>query len=86
MKSIKMILMTTAIVLSAAAVIATKPCLECETATQYFFNGSTYVQAGTYGVTFDCVQSTGICTYYKPDPIGQPSVYAPCRFGLYIPF
>lgn len=55
----------------------------CENAPQYRQAHIWYIPAGTYGYNYICVGSAGFCTYYKPDPIGQPNYYAPCRYGAY---
>jgi hypothetical protein len=80
MKKIKWTLMSLAIALSIGGALATSPRLkqDCQAATQYYYNGTGYVLAGTYGVTYLCVTSTNTCTYYK---VG--STYVPCMSGAY---
>jgi len=58
----------------------------CEDCPQYYLSGNMYYPAGTFGETYDCdeVNQATTCSYYKPDPAGQPNYYAPCRFGTYI--
>lgn len=58
---------------------------QCETATQYYFTGTKYVQAGVYGLDYECLAGAGICTYYLYDPMGHPGEYAPCHTGVYTP-
>jgi hypothetical protein len=80
MKKIKFSIMTLAIALSIGGAFATVPRLpqSCQADTQYYLNGSTYVLAGTYGVTYLCTASVNTCTYYK---VG--STYVPCMSGIY---
>jgi len=83
MKKIKLILISTAIVLAVGTAFATRPCAACEYAQQYVYTMGAYVEAGEYGYDYACVSEPGICTYYKPSPILQPNYYAPCRLGSY---
>lgn len=88
MNKLKMALIATAVFFAVGGAFATRPCYQCEHSQQYIPSGSGYVEvAGEFGVNYDCEIGTGaICTYYRPDPAGQPNYYAPCRFGSYIPF
>jgi hypothetical protein len=56
-------------------------CEQCENSVQYIWNGSMYVEVGEFGVDYDCYVSGGVCTFYKPDPVGQPNSYSPCHIG-----
>ena len=85
MSKIKMAFVAIAILAAVGGAFATRPCVQCEHSTQYYYNGNGYVQVGEYGVDFDCFVTGGTCTYYKPDPAGQPNVYAPCHEGVYMP-
>lgn len=84
-KKIKLAFIAAAIVLAVGGAYATKPALACDTQPQYYYNGSGYVAAGTYGVNYFCISNPTTCTYYKPNPISQPNVYAPCRTGSFSP-
>jgi hypothetical protein len=83
MNKIKLALVAIAIVTGVGGAFASKPAKDiCESAPQYYYTGSTYVLAGTYGVHYACWSMPGTCTYYKPDPINQPGLYLPCRPGV----
>ena len=84
MSKIKMAFVAIAILAAVGGAFATKPCVQCEHSTQYYFNGAGYVEVGEYGLDFDCFVTGGTCTYYKPDPGAQPNVYAPCHQGAYM--
>jgi len=83
MNKIKLAFIATAILTAVGGAFATRPCVQCEVGTQYYFNGTGYVNAGEYGIDYLCGGTGGVCTYYKPDPSGQPNYYAPCRIGGY---
>jgi len=86
MNKVKLAFIAITILTAVGTAFATRPCVQCEHSTQYYYNGFGYVQAGEYGGDFDCtVGSGGTCTYYKPDPGAQPNVYAPCHEGSYFP-
>jgi hypothetical protein len=74
-----------AILAAVGGAFATRPCFECSYSQQYVWTGSYYHAVGEYGEDFDCHITAGVCTYYKPDPMGQPNVYAPCHQGTYYP-
>jgi len=78
--------MGTAIVAAMCSAFANKADVVCEDCPQYYLSGSNYYPAGVYGENFDCdYHGDGTtCTYYRPDPAGQPFYYAPCRFGDFI--
>lgn len=81
MKKIKLIIMTLAIAFSIGGAFATAPrqSQDCQGATQYWYNGGTYVLAGRLGIDYICVTpSSAVCTYYK---VG--STYTPCMWGNY---
>ena len=82
MKKWKLLLLSVAIATGIGGAFATTKCQICEYYEQYrLYNGS-YVSAGTYGVDFICINSAGVCTYYKPSP---SSPYYVCRTGQYFP-
>jgi hypothetical protein len=56
-------------------------CEQCENSPQYIWNGSMYVRVGIYGEDWDCFVGSGVCTFYQPDPIGQPNSWSPCHEG-----
>jgi hypothetical protein len=85
MNKIKLAFIVTAILAAVGGAFATRPCVQCEVGTQYYYNGIGYVYAGEYGVDFDCAGTAGVCTYYKPNPQAQPNYYAPCHTGGYTP-
>ncbi len=75
--------MAIAITVSISAALAFNTKQGCAAAPQYYKYAWWYLPAGTYGVDYSCIGASGLCTYYKPDPIGQPNYYAPCRFGMF---
>jgi hypothetical protein len=85
MNKIKLALIATAILVSIGGAFATRPCVQCEHANQYIPSGQGYVQVGEYGIDYFCYSTSGICTYYQPDPLSQPNHYVPCRTGGYTP-
>jgi hypothetical protein len=85
MNKIKLALVATAIMAAIGGAFATRPCVQCENSTQYWFDGVNYYPAGTYGVHYDCWNTAGTCTYYRPDPAFHPNVYVPCRTGVFEP-
>jgi hypothetical protein len=85
MKKMKFSLMGLALVAALTSAFATRPdCLSCQTAPQYHLKDGVYESQGTFGLDYDCDPDTIICTYYKPNPNGQPNVYAACRMGIWI--
>jgi hypothetical protein len=84
MNKIKVAFVALAMLTGVGGAFATH-CEQCENSLQYRWNGSMYVEVGDYGVDFDCFVTGGICTYYKPDPVGQPNSYSPCHEGGYTP-
>lgn len=84
MNKFKLAFIAVAILAGVGGAFATKPCVQCENATQYWYDGSNYWEAGEYGVDFDCYVAANICTYYRPDPM-RPDYYEHCRLGDYTP-
>lgn len=85
MKKMKFSLMWLALVAALSSAFATRPdCLSCQSAPQYHLVDGVYVLQGIFGIDYDCDPDTITCTYYKPNPGGQPNVYAPCRVGNWI--
>lgn len=81
MKRIKIIIMTLAILLSIGGAYATRRSFDCRTATQYYYNGSAYIQAGVIGRDYICQASSSNCTYWL---VG--GVYTMCQTGSYVGF
>jgi len=79
MKKIKWTFMTLAIVLGIGGAFATRLHQDCQAATQYWYNGGTYVLAGRLGIDYICVTpSSSVCTYYK-----VATTYTACMWGTY---
>lgn len=78
MKKIKLIIMTLAILLSIGGAFATRPHYDCTFSTQYFWNGSGYSPAGTFGISFICMAGVNSCTYVLVN-----GGYTQCRVGTY---
>jgi hypothetical protein len=85
MNKIKMAFIAVAILAAVTGAFATRPCFACEYSQQYIWNGGGYTPVGEYGVDFDCIVASGICTYYRPEPVLQPTVYSPCHMGVWTP-
>jgi len=85
MKKIKAAFIAIAIIVALSSAFAFRPCVACQNATQYYWNGSGYVQAGILGVTYYCQTSAGWCTYYLTNP-NDPNSYGGCQPGSYTPF
>jgi hypothetical protein len=83
MKKLKVLFITTAIVLAIGSAFATRVCDACTYSTQYVFSMGAWQDAGEIGYDYACVGTIGFCTYYRPNPIFQPSYYAPCKEGRY---
>lgn len=84
MKKIRIALIATAVVLAVGGAYGTRPARGCESSTQYRLSAGGYVEAGRFGIDYTCMQSGNVCTYYKPDPINQPTTYAPCKVGTFL--
>jgi hypothetical protein len=81
MNKIKVAFIAIAMFAGVGGAFATR-CVQCENSQQYVWNGNGYVEVGVYGQDWDCfVGGGGVCTYYKPDPVGQPNSYSPCHEG-----
>ena len=74
-----------AILLAVGGAFAAKFNTPCEFEIQYYWNGGTYVEAGQEGVNYFCFQQATVCTYYRPNPIGEPWTYVPCKYGEFFP-
>lgn len=85
MNKIKMAFIAIAILAAVGGAFATNSCFECGYYPQYVWTGGAYQQVGAYQEDYDCYFTTGVCTYYRPDPFGQPNNYVPCHVGLYTP-
>lgn len=85
MKRTKISLMALAAIAALTTAFATRPdCLSCENTQQYHKNGSVYEAMGEFGIDYDCDPNVSTCTYYRPNPVMQPNVYAACRLGTWI--
>lgn len=83
MKKFKWTIMTLAILFSICGAFATRPSFDCRTNIQYWYNGSGYIQTGTYGVSYICQTAAGITCTYTYDSGTQ--TYSACRTGNYTP-
>jgi hypothetical protein len=61
MNKIKWTILTFAILFSIGSAFATRP--HAAFGTLYYYNGSGYLPAGTFGVNYVCETSSNICTY-----------------------
>jgi hypothetical protein len=80
-KKIKLILISSAIVLAVVGAFAlreNKPL--CSELPQYHFDGTNYVPAGKAGVDYICETSHDTCTF-----IGESGSFTPCVLGTYTP-
>jgi hypothetical protein len=82
MKRIKLIMVSTSVVLALGTAFASHFKAPCELQMQYRLDNGSYVPAGTYGVHYICINTLGVCTWYKPWP---SSDYMPCKEGAYYP-
>ena len=85
MKKIKAAFIAIAIIAALSSAFAFRPCATCQGSTQYYWNGSGYVQAGILGVTYYCQSGPQWCTYYLANP-NDPNSYTGCQTGNYTPF
>ncbi|MBS1567641.1 MAG: hypothetical protein JST39_24875 [Bacteroidetes bacterium] len=83
MKKLRLILSGAAILLACGGAVA-KHSFDCSYSTQYYYNGTTYIEAGVFGEDFTCLNLPGVCSYYEVDPIFHPGVFAPCHYGQYL--
>lgn len=77
MGKMRIILHASAIIVAAAAAIASSKAPHKERA-QYYLQGEDYVYAGTYGYDYVCYTGTGVCTYYYDE---ARAAYVPSRYG-----
>jgi hypothetical protein len=84
MNKIKAAFIAMAILAGVGGAFATN-CEQCENSPQYVWTGTGYMRVGLYGEDWDCYITGGICTYYQPDPVGQPNTYVPCHTGAWTP-
>jgi hypothetical protein len=85
MNRIRMFLMIPVFLLSIGGALAEKSQnFACAYSQQYILVGGVYMPVGVYGVDYVCLNFPGTCTYYRPNPVFQPNVYAPCRQGYFI--
>ncbi len=84
MKKFRLIVMSLVIVLAVGGAFAsTEP--PCVYEPQYYKSGFNYLPTGQLGVQYVCVLCPFACTYYRPDPVLQPTNFVPCRQGIYLP-
>ena len=83
MNKIKFILISLAVIGGVGAAFAKRSCVACESQPQYYKSGSSYLPAGIYGDNYACRNLPSVCSYYQPDPVNQPTVFVPCRNGVY---
>ncbi len=83
MKKIKFTLIPLAVVAALTSAFATKPKdVTCDFQTQYYWDGTTFIEAGVFGHDYDCDYSEiDNCTFYKP--ITNPNSYVPCKPGIF---
>jgi len=81
MKKIRIILPAIAIVTGISAAFVSQPPQACLGAPQYYYDGSSYLPAGTLGKNYLCESGSSTCTYY-----GGNGTYLPCQSGIYTPF
>ena len=70
MKRIKWTIMTLAILLSIGGAFASRP--HNVQASLYYWTGSSYMPAGTIGVTYVCETSSSICNYDYSNGVYMP--------------
>jgi hypothetical protein len=84
MKKLRIVLLAVAVVTAIGGAFATTEQVPCTFYQQYRKIGpNSYIYAGDYGVNYLCIQSVGICTYYKPNPFVES--YTHCRLGQFQP-
>lgn len=82
MRKLKIVLITSAVVISIGGAFATSKQGSCVYATNYHLvSGGGYQPVGVLGVDYFCWNRPGTCTYYKPNP--GVETYVPCRSGQY---
>lgn len=82
MFKIKWALIGIACFIAIGGAIASESKAECESQTQYFKWGNSYIPAGQIGVHYTCQGSVGVCTYVLSNP-GDPGSFVPCRTGSF---
>jgi len=70
MKKIKWTILTFAVLLSIGSAFATRP--KPLQSNLYYWNGSGYMPAGQFGVTYYCTSSTSTCTYVLSQGVYTP--------------
>ena len=85
MKKIKLILNITAITIALTGAIGTSIYSQESDQPQYIPVNNAYTPVGDYGADYNCHDSTGVCTYYQPDPVARPQEYLPHHKGKYVP-
>jgi hypothetical protein len=79
MKKVKFMFIALAILLSIGGAFATRPCVDCRYAQQYYQVGGAYVPAGVEGINYICETSpASSCTFIQ---VG--SNYQLCETGFY---
>ncbi|WP_343670016.1 hypothetical protein [Chitinophaga sp.] len=64
-QNLKLSLMTLAVVIGTGTAIASSFTKDHREETQYYWNGTTYVEAGIEGYDYECqFDHFGTCTYY----------------------
>jgi hypothetical protein len=79
MKRIKMVLMATAILVSVGGAFATRAHMDCRFNPQFYWNGASYIPAGTEGVDFACEGTSGVCTFIQ---VGNN--WQACQTGIFV--
>ena len=85
MKRIKLILNITAITLAIVGAYATSIYMKDNDQPQYIPVNNSFTPVGDLGSDYNCHDSTGVCTYYQPDPVARPQEYLPRQKGKYVP-
>jgi hypothetical protein len=83
MKRIKIVLNAIAITVAIAGALATRFYTKQEDQPQYIPCNNTYLPAGEYGIDYNCFDSAGECTFYRPDSLNHPNQFLPCKRGRY---
>jgi hypothetical protein len=87
MKKTRMAIMTISVIVAVAGAFATPPSLICTDYPQFYKVGlNQFEPAGALGSEYYCLDAATTCTYYQPNPIGQPNYYVPCTSGYYMEY
>jgi hypothetical protein len=78
MKKVKLVIISTAILLSVSGAFATGLHYDCRFSPQFHMVGGGYLPAGQFGVDYTCQGSVGTCTFIK---VGTN--YQACQAGVY---